>query len=84
MLENLKNIKTSEIRLGKPLLGPDRDWIVHRLGELRAVSGATFRESDSRLVVEYDADLMSGEDLLELIDACGLRPHPTPGWASPR
>jgi hypothetical protein len=76
MWESLRNLKTSEILLRKPPLGPDRDWIVHRLGELRAVAAAKFRESDSRLIVEYDADLISGEDLLEVIDACGLRPKP--------
>jgi hypothetical protein len=75
MWGDLRNLKTSEIRLRKPPRGPDRDWIVHRLAELRAVSDAKFRESDSRLIVEYDADRMSGEDLLELIDAFGLRPE---------
>lgn len=75
MLESLKNLKTSQFRLRKPLCGPDRDWIVRRVRELRAVAGAEFREEDSRLVVEYDADLLTGDDLLELVDACGLRPQ---------
>jgi hypothetical protein len=82
MLESLRNLKTSQIRLRKPPCGPDRDWIVRRLGELRAVAGANFREADSRLVVEYDADLITGDELLELIDACGLRPEPPSASAS--
>jgi hypothetical protein len=76
MWENLRNLKTSEIVLRKPLHGTECDWLVGQLESLRAVAAAEYREADSHLIVEYDADLMTGRELVDLVDACGLRPEP--------
>jgi hypothetical protein len=71
--DSLRDLRTAEIELREPLGGLERDWV---LGQLRAQSGiedAAWVEEDERsLLIEYDADLMSGAELVNFLYVCGL------------
>lgn len=70
MQDSVRNLKTSEIELSGQLPDLERVWLV---GQLRAKRGVAAAVCDARaLVVEYDADVWHGNDLLDFLDDCGV------------
>ena len=74
MLHSVINLRTYEIQVRERLNGLERDWIAGRLLGKRGVVDVEYRdEASPELVVEYDADLLTGADLLSFLHVCGLR-----------
>jgi hypothetical protein len=70
VLDSVRNLKISALELRRPLPQPECAWLTAQLRAKRAVAAAS---CDARsLVVEYDADLWRGNDLLEFLDDCGV------------
>ncbi len=70
MLDSVRNLKISALELRQPLPQGECAWLAAQLRAKRAVATAT---CDARgLVVEYDADVWRGNDLLEFLDDCGV------------
>jgi len=79
MLDSIRNLKTCQIDLRERLDGLERDWLIGRLVSKRSVLDAVYSDEDShRLIIEYDADLVNGTDLLEFLYMCGLHAQPAP------
>jgi hypothetical protein len=75
--EGMRNFRTSEIRLRECLEGRERDWVIGRLLAKRGVRDVEYRDDDRRgLVVEYDADQLSGAELVNFLYICGLPTKP--------
>jgi hypothetical protein len=61
------------------LNGLERSWVIGALVRHSGVTGALWRGEDGlRLSVEYDADVVNGLELLDLLQTCGLHAKPAP------
>jgi hypothetical protein len=70
MLEHLRNVKTFAIELGESLPDLELAWLVNRLRTTRFVTSAA---RDARgLLIEYDADVWRGVDLVDFVEDCGI------------
>lgn len=73
MLDQLRNIKTSELEVREDLNRLEREWVIGRLVAKAGVHDALSRPDEPhRFVVEYDGDLVSTSDLVEFLQLCGL------------
>jgi hypothetical protein len=74
---NMLNVRTCEIQVRERLNGLERAWITGRLLAKRGVLDVDYREDASRqIVVEYDADVLTGAELVSFLHACGLPAKP--------
>jgi hypothetical protein len=73
MLDSTRNLKTSEIELRQRLPERERDWLVGQLRAHRGIAGAVCANDARRLTIEYDADTLVSSDLIDLLNACGVR-----------
>jgi hypothetical protein len=77
--DKLQNLKTADLQVREALNGPEKNWIIGLLMSQNGVNGALWRgENGVRLSVEYDADVVNGPELLDLLQACGLHAKPAP------
>ena len=72
MLASLQNLKTSEIELRQPLRVLECEWLVGRLLAKQGVATANWVGDTRRLLVEYDADICGGGELVALLQSCGV------------
>ena len=73
MLDDVRNLKISDIELAQRLPTPECEWLV---GQLRSWSGivAAHCTTDARcLTVEYDADELVTVDVVDFLRECGVR-----------
>lgn len=93
MLASIRNLKDAQIALRDRLNGLEREWLIGRLVSKRGIERAVYDRVDpSRLSVQYDADLLTTDDVLDFFAVWGLRARPTrlaaprrlAGSASPR
>jgi hypothetical protein len=64
----------SELYLREYLSALERDWLSGCLVSNAGVQGAIYSDEDPhQLVVEYDADLIDGTDLLDILHLWGMR-----------
>ncbi len=70
MLEHLRNVKTFAIELGESLPELELAWLVDRLRATRFVTSAACNTRG--LLVEYDADVWHGVDLVDFVEDCGI------------
>jgi hypothetical protein len=76
-MSSVLNLRTSRIRLRECPIGRERQWIIGRLLAKRGVLYADYPDGAAReLVVAYDADVLSGAELLDFLDGCGLSASP--------
>lgn len=69
----LRNLKTVELRPGEPLNQPECVWLIGRLVRKLGVVAAFCDSADSpRVIVDYDADMVSPAILLDFLQDCGL------------
>jgi hypothetical protein len=79
MWDCLRNLKSTGLAVRDDLNGLEREWVIGRLVSQSGVRDALYQADDPhRLIVEYDADLLSLSDLLDLLCSCGLRVGPAP------
>lgn len=72
MLENLRNLKTSEIELRQQLPVPEGEWLVGRLLAKQGVASARWLGNTRRLLVEYDADLFGTAEIIAFLRYSGV------------
>jgi hypothetical protein len=69
----LRNLKTVDIRLSERLRQLERDWLIGQLVKKRGVVAALHDSADSRrVIVDYDADMVSPAMLVDFLHDCGL------------
>jgi hypothetical protein len=79
MWDCLRSLKTTELVVRDHLNGLEREWVIGRLASQGGVRSALYQDDDPHcLIVEYDADLLSPSDLLDLLYSCGLQAEPAP------
>ena len=74
MIENLRNLKTSEIELRQQLPVLECEWLIGRLLANRGVAAAEWVANTRRLLVQYDADLCGKAELVAFLQSCGVSP----------
>ena len=72
MIENLRNLKTSEIELRQQLPVLEWQWLVGRLLAKRGVATAEWVANTRRLLVQYDASLCGRAELVAFLQSCGV------------
>lgn len=81
MIENLRNLETSEIELRQPLPVLEGEWLVGRLLAKRGVAAAEWVANTRRLSVQYDADLCGRAELVAFLQSCGVSAAAVPAGA---
>jgi len=72
-----ENLRTADVQVRERLNNLERSWVVGRLVAQPGVNGASWRgDSSPRLSIEYDADAVSGAELLDVLQMCGLHVRP--------
>jgi hypothetical protein len=70
---SLRDVRTTAIELRENLGGLERDWVLGCLAAQRGIEVARWLDQDScNLVVEYDADVLTGSELVNFLYTCGL------------
>jgi hypothetical protein len=78
MWDSLRNLKKSELTVRDELSRLEREWLVGCLLTKSGIQDALYKDGDShRLIVEYDADQVSGGRVIDFLESCGLRAHPS-------
>lgn len=84
MLASIRNLKDAQIALRDRLNQLEREWLIGRLVSKRGIEQAVYDRVDpSRLSVQYDADLLTTDDVLDFFQGWGLHARPT-GFAPRR
>lgn len=79
MWDEAQNLRTADLDVRERLNDLEKGWLIGRLVSRNGVNGAIWRgENGLRLSVEYDADLVNGVELLDLLQTCGLHAKPAP------
>jgi hypothetical protein len=81
LIENLRNLETSEIELRQPLPVLEGEWLVGRLLAKRGVAAAEWVANTRRLSVQYDADLCGRAELVAFLQSCGVSAAAVPAGA---
>lgn len=72
-LEDARELRTAEIELRANLGARERNWIVSRLMSHSGVEDVSFGDARApSLLIEYDAALVSGAELVSSLYRCGL------------
>ena len=67
------DLRTAEIELRATLGSRERTWIVGRLMSQTGIEDVTFSDAYApSLLIEYDADLVTGAELVSCLYRCGL------------
>ena len=75
----LQNLRTADLEIRERLNGCDKNWVIGMLVSRNGVNGAAWRDDNGlRLSVEYDADVVNGPELLDLLQTCGLHAKRAP------
>ena len=69
---NLRNLKTSEIELRQALPVLECEWLVGRLLAKQGIATAKWVANTRRLLVQYDADVCAGAEVIALLQSCGV------------
>lgn len=72
MLENVGNLRTSEIELRHQLSALECDWLTGCLHAKNGVADVKWAGKMRRLFVEYDADTFGSADLVDFLRTCGV------------
>jgi hypothetical protein len=70
---NARDLRTAEIELRANLGARERAWIVGRLMSQSGVEDVSFTDAHApSLLIEYDADLVTGAELVNSLYRCAL------------
>lgn len=75
MWDEAQNLRTVDLEVRERLNTLEKSWVIGRLVSRTGVSGASWRD-EPRITVEYDADVLNGAELLDLLQTCGLHARP--------
>lgn len=76
MWDETHNLRMVDLEVRESLNGPERNWVIGQLVARHGVNGALWGDTRARLRIEYDADVVSGLELLNLVESFGLRAQP--------
>lgn len=77
MWDETQNLRTANLEVRERLNGLEKSWVIGRLVEQKGINGALWRpDQPLRLNVEYDADVVNGVELLDLLQMYGLHARP--------
>jgi hypothetical protein len=71
-VEGIRNLRTSEIELRQRLPQLECDWLVGALRARPGISGAHCSDDARHVTVEYDADRLVSDDLVDFLNECGV------------
>jgi hypothetical protein len=70
---SLGDVRTTAIELREHLGALERDWVLGRLVAQRGVEVARWLDEDGcSLVIDHDADVLTGAELVNFLYTCGL------------
>lgn len=73
VFDAIRNFRVSQIQLRERLVARERDCVVGHLLAKRGVRDVEYRDDGpAQLVVEYDADQLSGAELVNFLSVCWL------------
>ena len=72
VIDDVRNLKTSEIVLRQELPLLECEWLVGRLLAKRGVATAQWVTNTRRWLIQYDADLCGRADLVAFLQSCGV------------
>jgi hypothetical protein len=73
MWSTQRGLRTSEIELGAPLSGLERDWLIQCLRARRGVADASYRcEGLGQVVIAYDPGVITPVELVTFVGAVNL------------
>jgi hypothetical protein len=72
MLDSIRNLRTSEIELRQRLPRLECDWLVGALRARRGIAGAKCAPDALHLTVDYDADRLASDDVVDFLNECGV------------
>ena len=79
MWDELQNLRTANLDVRERLNGSEKNWILGLLGSRSGVNGALWRGEDGLMLsVQYDAEVINGPDLLDLLQTWGVHARPAP------
>jgi hypothetical protein len=81
VIENLRNLETSEIELRQPLPVLECEWLIGRLLATRGVATAEWVANTRRLLVQYDSALCGRAELVAFLQSCGVSAAAVPAGA---
>jgi hypothetical protein len=72
MLGNIRNLKTSDIELKQRQPALECEWLEGQLRSRPGIAAAQCAD-DCHLMVEYDADELVTNDVVDFLSQCGVR-----------
>jgi hypothetical protein len=76
MGDETHNLRTVDLEVREQLNGSEKNWVIGQLVARHGVSGALWASALPRLRIEYDADVVSGLELFDVIESFGLHARP--------
>jgi len=83
MWDEIRNLRRVDLEVREVLNAPERNWVIGWLVARRGVNGALWRGAQPRVSIEYDADVVSGAALFDMLESLGLHARPV-GLAATR
>jgi hypothetical protein len=71
-LGSSRDLRTVEIELRTGLSTAGRDWLLARLMSQSGIEDANFSHAQPSLLIEYDADVATGGEIVNFLYLCGL------------
>ncbi|HUF74043.1 MAG TPA: hypothetical protein VMR74_14250 [Gammaproteobacteria bacterium] len=71
MLENVANLRTSEVELRQQLSALECDWLTSCLHAQNGVADVKW-DKTRRLFVDYDPDIFGSAELVDFLRTCGV------------
>ena len=76
MWDEIRNLRRVDLDVREVLNAPERNWVIGRLVARSGVNGAVWRGAQPCVSIEYDADVVSGAELFDILESLGLHPRP--------
>lgn len=76
MWDEIQNLRRVDLEVREQLNPRERNWVIGRLVARSGVSGALWRGVEPRVSIEYDADVVSGAELVDMLELLGLHARP--------
>jgi hypothetical protein len=76
MWDEIQNLRRVVLDVREILNAPERNWVIGRLLARSGVTGALWRAAQPRVSIEYDADVVSGAELFDILESLGLHARP--------
>jgi hypothetical protein len=83
MWDEIQNLRSVDLEVREQLNPRERSWVIGRLVARSGVNGALWRGAQPRVSIEYDADVVSGVELVDMLELLGLHARPVPFARTP-